>query len=446
MLVEVIQGEGELARLRDDWDAVYAADPEAQPFMSWGWISAWFQRLPGWVVLAVKPAAGATQYVGFLPLQLELVLGRDGVFHNVLRTGGGYFAGYTGFLCRPEHEIQAIAALAEATLRLNWSRLHLDNIHASPARLGRFLEHFGAPRFEQRKVERPDDGDGVDHDIYVYVDLPGAWDAFLEARLGAATRRTARRTLRAVDDGEAFRITHVTADSLQGDLDILLKFWENQWAAKLAARYRPALPYAMIRAYRHMLAASFAHDALFLPILWRGDRPVGAQATLIDHKNRALICLLGGRDLEVKKPAPGFALHLHSIRWAIRNGFTVYDLQTGDFAYKYDFGGLERRIDCLLLATADGRNLRDRIEPRTIPSLMIRAEEALLAGRRPEAEQACRQILAVDPAHPAADRLLAQIAPAPAAPAFNLAAQFKPAAAMTLQEQIRRATERKPGT
>jgi CelD/BcsL family acetyltransferase involved in cellulose biosynthesis len=444
MLVEVIQGDGELARLKDNWDAVYAADPEAQPFMSWGWISAWFQRLPGWVVLAVKPAADATAYVGFFPLQLELVLGRDGAFHNVLRTGGGYFAGYTGFLCRPEHETQAIAALAEATRGLNWSRLHLENIHASPARLGAFLDSFPAPQFERRKVDRPDDGDGVDHDIYVYVDLPGDWDAFLQARLGPATRRTARRTLRAVDDAGEFRIAHVTAASLQGDLEILLKFWETQWAAKLAARYRPALPYAMIRAYRHMLTACFAQDALFLPTLWRGDQPVGAQASLIDRKNRTLICLLGGRDLEVKKPAPGFALHLHSIRWAIQNGFTVYDLQTGDFAYKYDFGGEERRVDCLLVATADGRNLRGKIEPRTLPKLMTRAEEALLAGRTPEAEQACRQILAADPAHAAAGHLLAQISRAPQAPAFDLAAQLKPVAPVTLQEQIRRATERKP--
>ncbi|TGS90127.1 GNAT family N-acetyltransferase, partial [Mesorhizobium sp. M2D.F.Ca.ET.178.01.1.1] len=172
----------------------------------------------------------------------------------------------------------------------------------------------------------------------------------------------------------------VTAATLERDLRILLQFWENQWGAKLAARYHPGLPKAMINNFRNMLRCAFEDDALYLPVLWQGENPIGVQATLIDRKNRSLIGMLNGRDLSIRKPAPGFALHLYSIRWAIENGFAVYDLQTGDFAYKYDFGGLERKVECLLVNTATRRNLRDSLERRSLPVVLARAKALHQAG------------------------------------------------------------------
>ena len=144
-------------------------------------------------------------------------------------------------------------------------------------------------------------------------------------------------------------------------------------------------------------------------ILWHGETPIGVQASLIDRKNRSLIGMLNGRDLAIKKPAPGFALHLYSVRWAIENGFAVYDLQTGDFSYKYDFGGLERRIECLLVRTASRRNLRDRLESRSLPVVLARAKALQQTGDLEGATRVCRQILDADPAHAGALQLLEQL-------------------------------------
>lgn len=409
MRVDVIDSFDTLAQLRGNWDAVYEADPEAQYFMSWTWMAGWFKRLRyQWIVLAARED-GASGYVGFFPLQLRTERARDGAFHNELRTGGGYFAGYAGFICDPDVQDAVIRAFAEHTKQLSWARLHLENIFASRRRLDAFLGEFAAPEFQTGKVRRPDDGDNIDHDIYVYVNLPGDWEQFLDERLGAATRKTARRTLRAIDDAAEYRVTDVTAATLERDLQTLLQFWENQWGAKLAARYHPGLPQAMMNNFRNMLRCAFEDDALYLPVLWQGDNPIGAQATLIDRKNRTLIGMLNGRDLEIKKPAPGFALHLYSIRWAIQNDFAVYDLQTGDFSYKYDFGGLERRVECLLVSTATRRNLRDRLEGRSLPVVLARAKGLHQAGDLEGAARACRQILDADPDHAGAFQLLQQL-------------------------------------
>ncbi|TKT72784.1 GNAT family N-acetyltransferase [Afipia massiliensis] len=409
MHVDVINSRDILLRLRSNWEAVYHADPEAQFYMSWTWIAGWFEKLGcQWIVLAAKADASSTDYVGFFPLQLRTDWSRDGKFHNELRTGGGYFAGYTGFICDPRFERDVILAFASHTRRLNWAKLHLENIFASPERLALFLNEFPSPDYITEKIKRPDDGDGIDHDIYVCVNLPSDWDAFLYERLDAKARRNARAALRQAEDGE-YRITTPTTETIKDDIEALLKFWELQWAAKLAARYNPKLPYGMMNNFRNMLRCCFADNALFLPILWQGDNRIGIQASLIDWKNRTLLSLLNGRDLNVKRPPPGFVLHLHCVRWGIQNGFAVYDLQTGDFPYKYDFGGIERRVECLRVSTRDRRNPRGALEPLSVPVVFERAQRMQQQGRLDDATKACRQILDIDPDHADASRLLKEL-------------------------------------
>ena len=406
MHVDVIKSRDMLLRVRSNWETVYQADPEAQLYMSWTWIAGWFEKLGcQWIVLAAKADANSSDYVGFFPLQLQTEQRRDGTFHNELRTGGGYFAGYTGFICDPKLDRSIIPAFADHTKRLNWARLHLENIFASPERLALFLNEFPSSDFVTEKIQRPDDGDGIDHDIYVYVNLPDSWDAFLYERLDTKARRNARAALRQAEDGE-YKITTPTAETIEDDIEALLKFWELQWAAKLAARYNPRLPYGMMNNFRNMLRYCFADNALYLPILWQGENRIGIQASLIDWKNRSLISLLNGRDLNVKRPPPGFVLHLQCVRWGIENGFAVYDLQTGDFPYKYDFGGIERRVECLRVSTRDQRNLSGTLEPLTLPVVFDRALRMKKEGSLEGAAQACRQILDADPRHADAAQLL----------------------------------------
>ncbi|KRQ96664.1 tetratricopeptide repeat protein [Bradyrhizobium valentinum] len=148
------------------------------------------------------------------------------------------------------------------------------------ALLASFLDEFASPDFVTEKVQRPDDGDGIDHDIYVYVNLPADWDAFLYA-MSTSARRNARAAL--------------------------------------------------------------------------------------------------------------------------------YDLQAGNFSYKYDFGGLERRVECLRVTTHDRQNLRGKLEPLSLPVVFGRARGLRQDGKSYDAAQACRQILEVDPSHADAARLLKEL-------------------------------------
>src|SRR5262245_51054529 len=102
MRVDVIDSTQALADLRPNWDAVYDADPDAQFFLSWTWMSRWLPAIgTPWFVLAARPDDNAP-YVAFLPLWLQTKEQASGGFRNNLIMGGSFISDYTGILCRAE--------------------------------------------------------------------------------------------------------------------------------------------------------------------------------------------------------------------------------------------------------------------------------------------------------------------------------------------------------
>jgi CelD/BcsL family acetyltransferase involved in cellulose biosynthesis len=442
MHVDVIDDPATLLRLRASWEAVYGRDPDAQVFLSWTWIARWLTALDSnWVVLAAKETPEASEHLGFFPLQLRVLSRPDGSCFNELRTAGGPFAGYNGFLAVPERDAEIIPAFAAAVKRLHWAGIKLENLCVSPQRLRLFLDAFQPPVFRQSKMRRPDDGDGVDHDIYVYVDLPDDFETFLDQRLGAATRKNARRALRRLDGSPDLSVQATTPETFPDDLATLLRFWEAQWGPTLAARYGPAAPKGMMTNFRVMLGACMDGGLLSMRVLRRDGRPIGVTANLVDAKNRSLVSFVSGRDRSVHRPSPIFTLDLVNIREAIAEGFRTYDLQTGDFAYKYDLGGVEKRIEWLLVGTETRRNLGEVVEPRTLPLVLQQARSLHRQGRLEHAARVCRQILEVDRQCDEARELLARCT-LPAPGVLNLAQATRPGG-LTLDEQIRRALQKR---
>ncbi len=407
MHVDVIDSPEALAALKSNWDAVYDADPEAQFFLSWTWIANWLQEINfQWLVLAAKASPDASAYGAFFPLVLRTERGKECGFYNEIRTGGGWFAPYDGLICIPDIEDQAIPAFSNHILGLNWASLKLENIFATSKRLSLLLKPFAQPGLVTAKLERPDDGDGIDRDIYLYVKLPGQWDAFLERNLSSNSRKKAKRIMRMLEGSAELRITHADANSFERDLDTLLGFWQAQWGAKTASQYGERVAVGTLSHYRNMLTSCFGAGSLYLPVLWQGETPIGAMGTLIDAKKRSLISLIGGRDLTATSLQPGFILDLHSIRWAIQNGFSTYDLLMGNFPYKYSLGPEERRIEPLCVRTKSGRNLRDKLEPRSLPAVLERVKALSERGERAGAMAGLWQVLDVDPRHAGALKLL----------------------------------------
>lgn len=404
MQVDIVESNDELAKLEGDWHRVHAVDPDAHFFLSWTWMSNWLRQASfRWAVLVARTDDG--RGVAFLPVQFRVELDEQRGFYTSVRMGGSYFAVYTGILCLPEAEGDALSALANAVQSFGWRDLHLDDLFMSEARTKSLLSGFDEGEFTAGRIARrrhvTAGGQDIDHDTYMYVDLPGDWEDFLDNRLGPKIRRDARYFLRKTDAEDEFRITIADAETVGRDLNAFMQFWLEQWFAKGENYAR-----GIAANCKKMLPACFNDGSLFVPVLWQGDKPIGVHVAFIDRTRNRLICFLVGRDRSVRKPPPGFVLHAYSLRWAISNGFSCYDLGTGDFAYKYSFGSNEHRVEGIRISAKQGSARRQALEPRTLPSVLAWTKQLFDERKFVPAAIGCRQILALDSGNAEAAELL----------------------------------------
>ena len=404
MQVEVIETMPSFERLEQDWNAVYDADPDAQLFLSFKWLTDWLQWISGpWLILAARASdAPDAPYVAFLPLRTS-IKASEVPFQNELNMAGNFAADYTGILCRPDFEHHAIPAFARRLKQMSWARLNLENIRMSEARYRLLMAHFPKATFKISPINRIGKVDGIDNTLCPFAALPADWNAYLDG-LSANTRQKIRRLLKQVESSDEYRITVATSQTIERDLDTLLRFWEIKWTPR-----KGNLVPSLIRSNRAMLIRSFKSDLLYLPTLWKGDQPLAALATLIDQRKRSFLFYMTGRDETFDGPPPGVILHAHSIRYAIENGFTEYDFLRGNESYKYSFGVKERRIRCIVIGTKNGRNIGDKLDRRTVPAALKAATELHQAKKLPQAERGYRQILEVDPENADAIHRLGQL-------------------------------------
>jgi CelD/BcsL family acetyltransferase involved in cellulose biosynthesis len=404
MHVDIIEGAEAIRSLRAQWDAIYDADPEAQYFLSWTWLSGYVAPMGrDAFVLAAKPNADSAEYVALLPLRLRTKERPNVGFHNEINVAGNYVSDYTGFICRPGFEEQAIPALADKLMQLNWMQLRLEYFCASARRSELFLRSFSKKTFEvvERSLVNPD---GTDNSICPFTTLEGDWDKYLEGRVNSNTRQKIRRFLRQVERSEAYRITHTQADTVERDIELLLSMWTTRWGPRKGNRLQ-----SILSANRGMLRQAFSTGTLFLPVLWHDEHAICALAFLVDDRKKSFNFYVGGRDESFKGPPPGLVLHAYAIRHAISNGITKYDFLRGNEPYKYSFGCEERHIKSIIVRTRDRQNLGGKLDARSVPTVLHRAMELQRMGQLAGAERGYRQVLDVDSRNAKALYLLGQL-------------------------------------
>lgn len=395
MRIEIITSLDEFRSLRDNWERVYDADPHAQLFLSWTWLYGWLPKLRDpWVILAARDEhADDHGFAAFWPLRIETHAADNGLLVNEIKMAGNHAADYTGLICLPAAEARAVAAFARQLKEMNWALLHLDNLRSPEQRLRQLLAYFPKSTFRQEDVKRINASDGIDNCICPYAALPADWESYL-AGLSTNTRQKLRRLLRLVDGKGDYRVTVATADTIVRDVDILLHFWRKKWEPRKGSAAE-----SIAATNRLMLLRSFELGLVYLPMVWQGERPLVALATLTDPVKRAFLFYITGRDETFDGPPLGVMLHAYSIRHAIANGFSCYDFLRGNEAYKYSFASREERIRCVKIQTRSGQNLGGRLDPRTVSDALDIVTKLHQGGKLAEAERGYRQILRSEPRH-----------------------------------------------
>lgn len=404
MRIEVIETHDAFAAVRPHWDDVFMADPHAQHFLSWIWLNRYLGHRRRWFILALRGGEPDGRYLAFFPLRLQTRQNADGVFVDEIIMAGNFTADYTGFIARPEHENHAIAGFTTYLKRQNWMQIKFDYINGPPERREALIRGLQGPEVMFRNTV-PRNEQNIDNTICPRIALPDDWDTYLEQHMSGQTRQKLRRFLRTVEGGDEYRITMATKDTITRHLDILFDFWRTRWTPVKGEEKTEKL----IRSSREMLEDCFADGNLDVPVLWHGERPLGALANIIDRQKKAVLFYITGRDETWKTPSPGLVLHGYSIRRAIAEGLRTYDFLRGNEPYKYMFGVEDRQISCTLFRTRSGLNLGNKLNPRSVRFVYEKAIDLYHAGKKADAEAAFRQILDVMPDHRGAEFWLANI-------------------------------------
>ena len=393
MHVDVIEEFGALERVRGDWEAAYAADPEASFFMSWRWIADWLaERQTVWLVLAARPTAADDHYVAFLPLRMRVHFdGKRGFFNELYLAGSGY-SDHAGVLTHPAFEAEAVAAFTDhLKKKLSWARLTMSNLWMSERRRRLLLSAFDERRFTHKDIDYLDKITNTDVSVCPFITLPSDWDAYL-ATLSANNRQKIRRWLRKIDASEVYDITATDADACPRDIDTLLRLWKSKWAHRKGGRTE-----RIVRCNRAMLTRCARNGSLFLPVFRHEGRPIAALAILVDPAKKTMLFFLAGRDETYDEAPAGYLLHAYAIRHAIARGFVTYDFLRGDEPYKYLFTSQDRRLRACAVTTRSGRNLSGSLDPRGLAVMRDLALEQEDKDDMAAAERAHRQILAMQP-------------------------------------------------
>jgi len=315
LLVEDISDYGSFVKLQAGWQRLYQQDPEAQLFLSWQWFNQIFNGTSSnWRIVAIRSEGKSGQYVAFLPLRIETRLNKDkNAFCDEISMAGSFFwADYTGFLCHPDYETSAIPLLATALKSMDWNRLFLKHLRCSEHRRTLFLGEFRQDVFSIEKRRHRNKEDDIDKLICPWVPLAASFDEYLNTRVSSNSRQKIRRFLRKADEQKDYRISITSEDTLDRDLEIFSEYWRQKWRENKGRNTD-----RLVEKYQRILREAFHAGLLFMPILWKEDRPLGVLCHFVDLEKKQLLFFVAGRESRSNNPPTGLLLHAFSIRWAI---------------------------------------------------------------------------------------------------------------------------------
>jgi hypothetical protein len=387
--VDIIETWESFAGLKQTWEAVHQHDGQSGYFLSWAWLAVVFKANPKrWRVLAVKPDDDGSDYVCFFPQRTRIRWSvSQQQFKTELEAGGKLsWAQYTGFVCLPDWEERAIAALASAVGKMPWAELSIKNIPRGK-RVDLFLAGFATDDYSIEHHELLIDSGTVDSQICPYVPLAKDYESYLQSRVSSNTRQKMRRFWRQFETADDLRITDTTADTFDRDITILFNLWFKTWGSSRGQRSAEEA----VEKYIEILDQSHSLGAVNIPILWRGEQPLGALGNIVDRHKRHLYFIVAGRDESVQDPNVGLLLHTHNIQWAINNGIETYDFCHGNEPYKYSFGAADLLITSFSI-TRSSKSSMGQFDPAHIGKAMKKAIKLLDSDYLIDAKNAFRQI------------------------------------------------------
>ncbi|WP_425046341.1 GNAT family N-acetyltransferase [Primorskyibacter sp. S87] len=329
--------------LRPHYEALYAVDTQASHFLSPNWIGSILEENPGRSrIIALRDEDAPGGISALLPLERSLHWNRRQQMFQTRYTALGRLglSSYTGFLCAPGREVDALPRLAKVIAEMPWGGLSI-RYEANHHRADIFAQAFPKDEFEVTWPEHRVAGGKVDQLLCPVLLLPASYKAYLDS-LNPKMRKRVRRA-QSLTRGATFR--SASPDSYANDRDQLL----DLWSAHFEGAENETKRVAMVDRYRALLDRAQATGHLYLVSFWLGRTCLGASAFVADRRARRLHAVLEASNPQAAGLDIGLLLHAHVIRKAISAGCRALDFGHGNQDYKYRLGAENAETSNLML-------------------------------------------------------------------------------------------------
>jgi CelD/BcsL family acetyltransferase involved in cellulose biosynthesis len=371
--IQLITEIREVEALADEWRPL--AERRGNAFLTPEWYLAWLRHCgAGWKprVAVVRGAEGSLR--GLLPLVAAERRGREAL--RFCPTGDRFHP-----VAEPEDE-KAVAIAAAPTLAphdRDFGSILLEHVDADRDWWHALAEESPAT---MATIER-------DENVLPFLELAGVdWEAYLAGRSRQLRSQVGRKLRSLGKEHEVqFRRTRIS-EEVADDLGTLFRLHDARWAERSDSS---AFSDPAVRAFHLEFAtAAFERGWLRLTVLEVDGAPIAALYGW----------LIGGRwsyyqagfDPAWSRHSPGFLLLAETIRQAIEEGASEYDMLLGEESFKRRFATSSRPVCTVVLAprgtrghigAAAGASLRRMwLKVPSGPRSRVRRLRSRLGGRR----------------------------------------------------------------
>jgi CelD/BcsL family acetyltransferase involved in cellulose biosynthesis len=341
-LVELIHDRSRLGELAPEWDELVASSSTPTVFLSWSWVSAWFDTLGSdhriMVATAREPTTG--RLVGLAPLAVEMRRAGPLPSHRALVMVGSRpaAADHLDLVARTGHE-HVISVLWSAVNAVgDWDVVDLDGLRPGANVVDAVLSDGRGGGVSVRLSPCP------------FLVLPATWEEY-ESGLGRNLRQNLRRYRRRMESELAGTVVERQVAGADEAETTLLQLAElHRRARRKGLRAVAFADEGMVEFHRRVVRSLADEGLLRMHRLDVADRPV---AIIYCIRDGAIVSFYQtGYDLDLARYGPGRHIMAWAIRSAIEEGATGFDFLRGDEQYKAGWGAQARTDRRLVWGTS----------------------------------------------------------------------------------------------
>lgn len=316
--------------LQPQWVALQADSASDGIYMTWEWVSAWWQFFGSEHELWLITAESSDGLIGVAPLMLVSNHPAPGITWRELQFIAATAAcEHLDFLIATGQEAAVLPRFIDVlkSHRKRWDVLRLERILPTSPNLA-LLEKMDIPWEEGEPLVAP------------YISLPERWDDYFKS-LSKNKREKQRRFIHHLDKAypDNWQFDWVREkEQLAPVLDRLIELHQKKWEEQ---GQPGAFPDKVARQFFHAIVQRFLEKGWMR--LYRLNFGEDQVASLLAYLYRErLYYFATGIDYAFSDLNPGHILVELSIKEVLEAGASEYDFLWGNESYKYSWGGQDR--------------------------------------------------------------------------------------------------------